>query len=240
MTAALVRNVRSRELAPHLSHESPAAEPPAAAPVRAAEARPLVRNARPLVRNVRSRALAPHFSHESWAGALVHEAAMVGVMVAVMAAAAAVGHGAAPMLGAAFVLALVSFGYAPLARTRAWAREHVADLWAMLLVMGVQAVGAEASGAGMGGAGMAGMGGHSLTGHGIATTPTLTASALATLPATAAPTLPATAALTNSAIAAVLLAWLLARVLLARRVWRIHSAVSLAGCGACLLWMLLS
>lgn len=184
------------------------------------------------VRTVRSRDGAPQVSHEASASAwaFVREGAMLAVMVAVMSAAALAGHGTAPMLGAALVLAALSFGYAPLARTRAWAWEHVVDLWAMVLVMIAQAVGAGASGA-AGAGGMAGMAGHRLGATAVATAAASTATASTTATTAASLTIITTA---------ILLAWLIARAVLARRGWRIHSLVSLVGCGACLAWMLVA
>ncbi|MFJ8894987.1 hypothetical protein ACIRCZ_10400 [Leifsonia sp. NPDC102414] len=199
-----------------------------------------------LVRSVRSRDGAPQVSHEAsasasaWASAwaFVREGAMLAVMVAVMGAAALAGHGTAPMLGAALVFAALSFGYAPLARTRAWAREHVVDLWAMVLVMIAQAVGAGASGA-AGVGGMAGMAGTTgMAGHGLGATAVATA-AVSTATASTTATTAASLTLTITTTA-ILLAWLIARAVLARRGWRIHSLVSLVGCGACLAWMLLA
>ncbi|KRC47043.1 hypothetical protein ASE16_16850 [Leifsonia sp. Root227] len=193
-----------------------------------------------LVRTVRSRDGAPQVSHEASASAsawaFVREGAMLAVMVAVMGAAALAGHGTAPMLGAALVFAALSFGYAPLARTRAWAREHVVDLWAMVLVMIAQAVGAGASGA-AGAGGMAGMAGTTgMAGHGLGATAVATAAA-STVTASTTATTAASLTITTTAI---LLAWLIARAVLARRGWRIHSLVSLVGCGACLAWMLVA
>jgi hypothetical protein len=166
---------------------------------------------------------------------------MLAVMVAVMGAAALAGHGTAPMLGAAFVFAALSFGYAPLARTRAWAREHVVDLWAMALVMIAQAVGAGASSA-AGAGGMAGMAGTTgMAGHGLGATAVATAAASTVTASTVTASTTATTAASLTIITtAILLAWLIARAVLARRGWRIHSLVSLVGCGACLVWMLVA
>lgn len=174
------------------------------------------------------------------AWAFVREGAMLAVMVAVMGAAALAGHGSAPMLGAAFVFAALSFAYAPLARTRAWAREHVVDLWAMVLVMVAQAVAGASGWAGAGGmVGMAGMSGHGLVDPAVTTAATAaTAAATAATAATTAATAATTATTITTAV--ILLAWLIARAVLARRGWRIHSLVSLVGCGACLVWMLLA
>jgi hypothetical protein len=130
------------------------------------------------------------------------------------------GHEAVTMMAAALTLALLSFGYAPLARTRVWAREHLADLWAMLLLMAVMALGraeptfpntgnidsarlASGHGHGMGGAGAGIVG------------------------------------LSGLAAIALVAGWALARVLIARRGWHTRSLVSAAVCGAGLLWMLL-
>lgn|GEM_PF-2388692 len=203
-----------------------------------------------LVRTVRSRDGAPQVSHEAsasaWASAwaFVREGAMLAVMVAVMGAAALAGHGTAPMLGAALVFAALSFGYAPLARTRAWAREHVVDLWAMVLVMIAQAVGAGAPGA-AGAGGMAGMAGTTgMAGHGLGATAVATAAASTVTASTVTASTTATTATTAASLiittTAILLAWLTARAVLARRGWRIHSLVSLVGCGACLAWMLVA
>ncbi|MCU1420441.1 MAG: hypothetical protein JWN36_92 [Microbacteriaceae bacterium] len=147
------------------------------------------------------------------------------------------GHEPAAMIAAALALALLSFAYAPLARTRAWAREHLADLWAMLLLMAVMALSrAESTFPPTGkvdvprvgaylhdmsaGFGMLGAGGMLGTG--------------------AASAAGATSAAASATAVVVVVAWVLARALLARRRWRIHSLVSFAVCGAGLAWMLLA
>jgi len=212
---------------------------PAPRPAAPGAAVPGPATARGLVPKVLFRGAGPRFSHETSAvagvaRALAHEIAPAAVMVwAVLA-----GHvsGSGPMLGATLALALISFAYAPLARTRHWAREHLADLWAMLLLMVALALapvsGAEstfphpgnvdsapltsglAHGMGMGGDGM-GMGG----------------AFSADAPA---------AVVWGMAALVVIVGWVLARVLLARRAWGIHSLVSAAACGAGLAWMLLT
>jgi hypothetical protein len=178
-----------------------------------------------------------HISHETSAAgdvsrALAHELAPAAVMVWAVVA----GHGAsaATMVAAALALGILSFAYAPLARSRHWAREHLADLWAMLLLMSTLALTpmsrAESTfltpanvdsaplttqvGHGMG----TGMGGG--MGPGASSAVGVTLSAFAAL--------------------AVVAAWVVVRVLLARRAWRIHSLVSAIACGAGLLWMLLA
>lgn len=167
-----------------------------------------------LVRDARSGSVGPRTSHESsvlWS--LAHEALPAAVMVGAVLA----GHGAAAMTGAAVLLALVSFGYAPLARTRHWAREHLVDLWAMLLLMAAMG--------GMGvGAGSAVDAGRAMSGHGMGGLALGSAGLLGPL----GPVAPL----------GVVVVWIAARVLLARRGWRIHSVVSAAVCGAGLVWML--
>ncbi|WP_431279553.1 hypothetical protein [Leifsonia poae] len=152
--------------------------------------------------------------------ALAHEVIPAGVMVwAVLA-----GHTPAPMVVAAVTLALVSFAYAPFARTRAWAREHVVDLWAMLLLMSVMAVGVS-SRVESSFPGAANLQSTRLTDH---------AHRMGGMGAGAGAGVGAAAA----AAAVIVVAWVLARVLLARRGWRIHSIVSFGMCGAGLAWML--
>jgi hypothetical protein len=165
--------------------------------------------------------------------ALAHGALPAGAMVWATLA----GHEPAAMVAAALALALLSFAYAPLARTRAWAREHLADLWAMLLLMAAMALTrAESTFPPAGkvdlprvgaylhdmsaGFGMLGAGGMLGTG--------------------AASAAGATSAAASATAVVVVVAWVLARALLARRRWRIHSLVSFAVCGAGLAWMLLA
>jgi hypothetical protein len=165
--------------------------------------------------------------------ALAHGVLPAGAMVWATLA----GHEPAAMVAAALALALLSFAYAPLARTRAWAREHLADLWAMLLLMAVMALSRAEStfppagkvdmprvgaylhdmSAGFGMLGAGGMGG-----------------------AGAASAASATTAAVSAAGIVVVVAWVLARALLARRRWRIHSLVTFVLCGAGLAWMLLA
>ncbi|WP_223694290.1 hypothetical protein [Leifsonia poae] len=160
------------------------------------------------VRDVHFRTPDATFLHLS--RALAHEALPAGVMVWAIAA----GNSAAATTAAALTLALLSFAYAPLARTRHWAREHLADLWAMLLLMAVMAVSSpSASDAGSTGS-SEGMSGHRM-GMGALS-----------------------AGISMAAAFAVVAVWVLARVLLARRLWRFHSLASAAVCGAGLLWML--
>ncbi len=72
---------------------------------------------------------------------LAHETPMVAVMAAVGAAGAAAhgggggGPGAAASCAGALALALLSFAYGRAARRSAFAREHLVDLWAMVLAM---------------------------------------------------------------------------------------------------------
>lgn len=45
------------------------------------------------------------------------------------------GHAAIAVLVSVLGLAALSIGYSPLARTRRWAKEHIFDLWVMVVVM---------------------------------------------------------------------------------------------------------
>lgn len=145
------------------------------------------------------------------ARALAHEAVPAGVM----AAAVLGGHTAGAMVAAAGALVLLSFGYAPLARTKHWAREHLADLWAMLLVMATMAFMATGT--------LPGSAGTAAHAHRMGGSPgSLALSA-------AAP----------GAMLVVVVGWIAVRALLARRGWHIHSAVSAGACGAGLAWMLM-
>lgn len=169
------------------------------------------------VRNVTAPARSEHVSHLSWS--LAQEAAPVAVMVWVVA----IGHSGAAMLAGGLALALLSIAYAPAARRRLWAREHLVDLWAMVLVMLLLAV---SGGVPSGGATPDAPAGHS---HGHAAL---------SLGAGAAGAGSAGAALSAVAVLAVVLAWVLGRALVARGGWRIHSLVSALVCGAGLAWML--
>ena len=174
------------------------------------------------VRNVSSPARSEHVSHLSWS--LAQEAAPAAVMVWVIA----VGHSGAAMLAGGLALALLSIAYAPAARRRLWAREHLVDLWAMVLVMLVLVVsrGATASG-GVPDA----PAGHS---HGLAALSLGAGGALSAVAGGAG----AGGALSAVAVLAVVLAWMLGRALVARGGWRIHSVVSALVCGAGLAGML--
>jgi hypothetical protein len=138
--------------------------------------------------------------------------------------------GAGAMLGAALVLAVLSFAYAPSARSQHWAREHLTDLWATLLLMAALAfvpmTGAESTFQPAGNLDSAPLTAH--LGHGMGSL--------------AFPTggVAGFGALAVVAVVAVVAAWVLARTLLARRAWRIHSLVSAVACGTGLAWMLLA
>ena len=149
------------------------------------------------------------------AAALLHEVVPAGLMASAVLA----GHTAVTMTAAALALMLLSFGYAPLARSRHWAREHLADLWAMVLLMVAMVF---AGGHPAPGGGRADVGGTAAHEHGVVGV------------VGAAPAWTAVAA--GIAVVGV---WLIARTLLARRAWRLHSLVSLALCGSGLVWMLL-
>jgi hypothetical protein len=168
------------------------------------------------VRNVTAPAHSEHVSHLSWS--IAQEAAPVAVMVWVVT----IGHSGAAMLAGGLALALLSIAYAPSARRRLWAREHLVDLWAMVLVMLLLAV---SGGVPSGGAGPDAPAGHS---HGHAAL---------SLGAGASGAGGAGSALGAIGVLAVVLAWVLGRVLVARGGWRIHSLVSALVCGAGLAWM---
>ncbi len=167
------------------------------------------------VRNVTSPARSEHTSHLSWS--LAHEAAPAAVMVW----AVAVGHSGAAMVAGGLALALLSIAYAPAARRRLWAREHLVDLWAMVLVMLLLVLGRGAP-----------------VDAAVPDAPAGHAHAHAALSLGAAGTGGGVAALSIVAVLAVLLGWVLGRVLVARGGWRIHSLVSAIVCGAGLAWML--
>lgn len=72
-----------------------------------------------------------HRPHGAVATSLAHGVAPLLLMVAPMLT----GHAPAAVLGSVMCLVVLSVGYAPRARTDRWAREHVFDLWVMVLVM---------------------------------------------------------------------------------------------------------
>jgi hypothetical protein len=238
----LVRKVRFTVAEPHLSHEPAAHGTPAAADAPAVGVSvmsvPTVGVSVMSVPAVDVSAM-PAPAVAAALRALAHGVLPAGAMVWATLA----GHEPAAMVAAALALALLSFAYAPLARTRAWAREHLADLWAMLLLMAVMALSRAEStfplagkvdmprvGAYLhdmsAGFGMLGAGGMLGTGESAA--------------GAAGGAAGATSAAASAAAVAVVVAWALARALLARRGWRIHSLVSFAVCGAGLAWMLLA
>ncbi|GIT80857.1 hypothetical protein LLS1_25260 [Leifsonia sp. LS1] len=143
--------------------------------------------------------------------ALAHEVPPAAAMVWACAAGSA-----AALCGAAIALAVLSCVYARAARTSAWAREHVVDLWAMLLVM----VGAAFAGTGAAhtpGSHPPGLGrgASSLAHHHLA-------GSLAAAP------------LAGALIAGAVCGWFVTRILLARRVVRPHTVVSAVVCGGML------
>jgi hypothetical protein len=177
--------------------------------------------ARPFVRKVRFAVAEPHFSHEATAAATLRALAHEALPASLMAWAVLAGHEPAAMVAAALILALLSFAYAPLARTRPWVREHLADLWAMLLLMAVMALSrGESTFPAAGNVDLPRVSAHA---HGMSADFGMGG-----------------AGAMSAAAIAVVVAWALARVLLARRGWRIHSLVSVAVCGTCLVWMLVA
>ncbi|MFF1877258.1 hypothetical protein [Leifsonia sp. NPDC058230] len=189
--------------------------------------------ARWLVRKVRFRGREPHFSHEAGPSARGGAAAIAAgralahevLPMAVMAWAVLAGHGSAAMAAAAIALALLSFAYAPLARANHWAREHLADLWAMLLLMAAMALSrGDSTFPGAGNVDVPRVGAHAhvlSAGFGMGGTGGMGGAGSAT-----------------AVVVAVVVAWALARAFLACRGWRIHSLVSAVVCGAGLVWML--
>ncbi|UAJ80369.1 hypothetical protein IT072_04850 [Leifsonia sp. ZF2019] len=135
--------------------------------------------------------------------ALAHELPPAAAMVWACAAGSA-----AALCGAAIALAVLSCVYARAARTSAWAREHVVDLWAMLLAMVGAAFAATTSVPAPGS-------GASVTHHHLGGSL-------------------ATEALAGALIAGAVCGWLVARILLARRVVRPHTLVSAVACGGML------
>lgn len=141
------------------------------------------------------------------AGTLVHELPAAGVM----ALACAAGNAAALCAGAV-VLALLACGYGRIARRSPFAREHVVDLWAMLLVMVGMAFSAAPVPAGVVGSAVASPHRHLDPSFGGPFGPALVAIAVT--------------------------GWLIGRLVLARRVRRLHTVVSAAVCGGMLVAML--
>lgn len=141
---------------------------------------------------------------------LAHETPMVAVMAAVGAAGAAApgggggGLGAAASCAGALALALLSFAYGRAARRSAFAREHLVDLWAMVLAMVGMAFAAAPAAVG------AATGAHR---H------------LAAL---------ASAPLAGGLLIGALGGWLVGRALLARRDRELHTLVSALVCGGML------
>jgi hypothetical protein len=141
---------------------------------------------------------------------LAHEAPMVAVMLGVGAAGGS-GPTAAASCAGALALALLSFAYGRAARRSAFAREHLVDVWAMVLAMvGMAFAGAPAPGA----AAVAGAGGLALE-----------PAAHRHLAAVASEPL------AGGLLVVALAGWLIGRILLARRVRRLHTLVSAVVCG---------
>lgn len=138
--------------------------------------------------------------------ALAHEAPPAALMLGACAAGSP-----AALCGAAVALALLSIAYARAARVSAFAREHVVDLWAMLLVM----VGVAFAAAPGGAASAPPAAGH----HHLAT---------------ATATAPATSAVALALVVVAVGGWVAARAVLARRTLRAHTVVSAAVCGGML------
>ncbi|WP_349867161.1 hypothetical protein [Leifsonia sp. WHRI 6310E] len=149
-------------------------------------------------------------SRHGLALALAHEMPPAALMIA-----GCLAGSAAALCAAALALALLSAGYARAARRSPFAREHVVDLWAMLLVMVGMAFAGSAE------RGSAAVSAVEAAGGGTG----------------AAPHHHAVAASGPLAVGIVLVAvvgWLVARLLLARRVVRLHTVVSAAVCGGML------
>jgi hypothetical protein len=148
---------------------------------------------------------------------LAHEAPMVAVMLGVGAAGGAgtaaggAGPAAAASCAGALALALLSFAYGRAARRSAFAREHLVDVWAMVLAMvGMAFAGAPPAGA----AAAAGAGG-------LAVEPAAHRHLAAV----------ASEPLAGGLLVVALAGWLIGRILLARRVRRLHTLVSAVVCG---------
>jgi hypothetical protein len=142
--------------------------------------------------------------------ALAHEAPAAGLMLA-----ACLAGGAAALSAGALALALLSMGYARAARTSAFAREHLVDLWAMVLLLAGTAFAGQSAPAGS----AAGSVASASAGHRHL------------------------AGLADAPLAAVLVVgaaagWVIGRLLLARRVRRPHTVVSAVVCGGMLAAML--
>jgi hypothetical protein len=161
---------------------------------------------------------------------LAHEAPMAVVMLAVAAStvsaggAGAVAGGAGPAVSCAgaLALALLSFAYGRAARRSAFAREHLVDLWAMVLAMVGMAFASAPAGGGRAGAAA------------VADTGALAGGAAGHRHLVAAASEPIAGALLVVALAG----WLIGRALLARRVRRVHTLVSAVVCGGMLAAML--
>lgn len=141
-------------------------------------------------------------------GTLVHELPPSAVM-----ALACLAGDAAALCAAAVALALLACGYGRMARSSAFAREHVVDLWAMLLVL----------------VGMAFSGGEVAGGPAVA--PTVASPHRHLAASIAGPVGPAL-------IVVAVAGWTVGRLLLARRVRRLHTAVSAVVCGGMLVAMI--
>ena len=140
------------------------------------------------------------------AGTLAHE-----LPPAVVMALSCVAGNAASLCAGAVALALLACGYGRIARRSSFAREHVVDLWAMLLVM----VGMAFCGA-----------------PGSASADPVVASSHRHLEGSIGG--PFGPGLVVVAVAG----WMIGRLLLARRVRRLHTAVSAVVCGGMLVAML--
>lgn len=149
---------------------------------------------------------------------LAHETPMVVVMLAVMPAIGASGGaisggggggaGAAASCAGALALALLSFAYGRAARRSAFAREHLVDLWAMVLAM---------------------------VGMAFAAAPVASAGASAGAPSPHRHLAAVTSEpLAGLLLAVALGGWLLGRTLLARRHRALHTLVSAVVCGGML------
>ncbi|WP_205288770.1 hypothetical protein [Leifsonia aquatica] len=150
-------------------------------------------------------------SRHGLAVALAHEVPPAALMVL-----ACLAGSPAALCAAAVGLALLSIAYARAARTSAFAREHLADLWAMLLVM----VGAAFTGAGA----VAGAGGGAVRGATARDADPVSHHHLAV----------AAAPLAIALVVAAVTGWVVVRVLLARRAVRAHTIVSAVVCGGML------
>jgi len=150
-------------------------------------------------------------SRHGLALALAHETPPAALMIA-----GCLAGSAAALCAAALALALLSAGYARAARRSPSAREHVVDLWAMLLVMvGMAFAGSAVRGsAAVSAVEAAGGGGTGAAPHHHA--------------------IAASGPLATGIVVVAVVGWLVARLLLARRVVRLHTVVSAAVCGGML------